>query len=87
MRCRLSLDRAAAEQSNERVATLRQVCGRQSMDFKLVDIVAHDFMHIRASERGVPAGRVPMARALHGHAPYDKAMFNDTGQVELLRLT
>jgi hypothetical protein len=50
-----SIDRAA-ELSKRRVANLRQVWGRQSREFKLVDIVAHDFKHIRASERGV---RVP----------------------------
>ncbi len=78
------IDRAA-ELSKKRAANLRQVWGRQSMEFKLVDIVAHDFKHIRASERGVPAGRMPISRALYGHAPFNTATFNDTGQVESLR--
>ena len=79
-----AIDRAA-ELNKKRVANLRQIWGRQSLEFKLVDIVAHDFKHIRASGRGVPAGRIPISHALYGQAPFNTRLFNDAGQVESLR--
>jgi hypothetical protein len=79
-----AIDRAA-EVSKTRVANLRQLWGRQSTEFKLVDVVAHDLKHIRASERGVRAGRIPISHALYGRAPLNTAMLNDAGQLESLR--
>jgi len=79
-----SIDRAA-EMTTKRPATLRQVWGRKSMEFKLVDIVAHDFKHIHASDRNVPPNRIPLSFALYGRMGFNTHTFNDTGQLESLR--
>ena len=79
-----SIDRAA-EITKKRPATLRQVWGRKSMEFKLVDIVAHDFKHIRASDRNVPPNRIPLSFALYGRMGFNTHIFGDTGQIESLR--
>ncbi|MGP0059647.1 MAG: hypothetical protein ACLPID_10215 [Beijerinckiaceae bacterium] len=79
-----SIDRAA-EIVKKRPATLRQVWGRQSIEFKLVDIVAHDFKHIHASDRNVPPNTIPLSFALYGRMGFNTHGFNDSGQIESLR--
>ncbi|MDD2326129.1 MAG: hypothetical protein PHW63_09055 [Alphaproteobacteria bacterium] len=39
----------AAEEDGRSAATMRQIWGRESIEFKLVDIVAHHFKHVRSS--------------------------------------
>lgn len=79
-----AIDRAA-EMSKKRPATLRQLWGRRSMEFKLVDIVAHDFKHIHASDRKGAPNTIPLSFALYGRMGFNTHTFNDTGQLELLR--
>jgi hypothetical protein len=79
-----SIDRVA-DVRKKRPANLRQVWGRQSMEFKLVDIVAHDFKHIHASDRKGAPNTIPLSFALYGHMGFNTHMFNDTGQIETLR--
>ena len=79
-----SIDRAA-EMSKKRAATLRQVWCGKSTEFKLVDIVAHDFKHIHASDRNVSPKTIPLSFALYGHMGLNSRTFNDTGQIETLR--
>jgi hypothetical protein len=79
-----AIDRAA-EMTNRRARDLRQVWGRQSQEFKLVDIVAHDFKHIRASNRSGAPDRIPVSMALYGQMGFNTHMYNDTGQVETLQ--
>ena len=55
------------------------------MEFKLVDIVAHDFKHIHASDRNVPPNTIPLSFALYGSMGFNTHMFNDTGELKSLR--
>lgn len=79
-----SIDRAA-EMANKRPRALRQVWARRSMEFKLVDIVAHDFKHIHASDRKGAPNRIPLSFALYGRMGFNTHAFNDAGQLESLR--
>ena len=79
-----AIDRAA-EMTKKRPRDLRQVWGRRSQELKLVDIVAHDFKHIHASNRSGAPGRIPVSMALYGHMGFNTHMYNDTGQVETLQ--
>ena len=51
-----AVDRAA-EESGVSPATLRQVWCRESLEFKLVDILAHHFMHVQSNDEKIPATR------------------------------
>ena len=79
-----AIDRAA-EMTEKKPATLRQIWGRKSLEFKLVDIVAHDFKHIHASDRNVPPRTIPLSMALYGKMGFNTHTFNDTGQIASLR--
>ena len=79
-----SIDRAA-EIIGKQPKHLRQVWGRESMEFKLVDIVAHDFKHIHASDRKGAPSTIPLSFALYGHIGLGTHMLGDTGQIEMLR--
>ena len=60
-----AVDRAA-EESGKRSASLRQKWGRESMEFKMVDIIAHHFKHIQSSDEKIPPNRpgIPIGHAL-----------------------
>ena len=60
-----AVDRAA-EESGKRSASLRQKWGRESMEFKMVDIIAHHFKHVQSSDEKLPPNRpgIPIGRAL-----------------------
>jgi hypothetical protein len=60
-----AVDRAA-EESRIRPAKLRQEWRRESMEFALVDILAHHFKHVRSSDEKVPLPRpgLPIGVAL-----------------------
>lgn len=51
-----AIDRAA-EENGKRPATLRQVWSRESLEFGLIDILAHHFKHVRSSAEKIPANR------------------------------
>jgi hypothetical protein len=72
-----AVDRAA-EKSGTRSANLRQVWCKESVEFKLVDVVAHHFKHVQSSDEKTPATRpgIPIAHALG---------FDDTGEGMELR--
>jgi hypothetical protein len=72
-----SVDRVA-EEMGERPAALRQKWCRESLDFKLVDVIAHHFKHVRSSDEKIPPNRpgLPIGRALG---------FNDAGDTLDLR--
>jgi hypothetical protein len=42
-----AVDRAA-EESGKRPAAVRQAWCKESLDFKLVDVLEHDFKHVKA---------------------------------------
>ena len=60
-----SVDRAA-EENGVRPAKLRQDWCRESLEFKLVDILAHHFKHVQSSDEKIPAPRpgLPIRLAL-----------------------
>jgi hypothetical protein len=64
---------------------LRQKWGKQSMEFRLVDIVAHDFKHVRSDNRKIPPRSIPISFALYGGMGFNTHTFNDTGQLSALR--
>lgn len=72
-----SVDRIA-EETGERPASLRQRWCRESIDFKLVDVIAHHFKHVKSSDERIPPNRpgLPIGRALG---------FNDAGDALDLR--
>ena len=60
-----AVDRAA-EESGVRPAKLRQDWCRESLEFKLVDILAHHFKHVQSTDEKIPATRpgLPIRLAL-----------------------
>ena len=72
-----AVDRAADE-SGTRSANLRQEWCRESLEFKLVDVIAHHFKHVKSSDEKVPPTRsgIPIGRALG---------FDETGESMDLR--
>jgi hypothetical protein len=72
-----SIDRLA-EETGERAAHLRQVWCKESIEFKLVDVIAHHFKHVKSSDEKIPASRpgIPIGWALG---------FNETGDTMDLR--
>jgi hypothetical protein len=49
-----AVDRAA-EESGVRSANLRQVWCMESLEFKLVDVLAHHFKHVQSSDEKIPS--------------------------------
>ena len=60
-----AVDRAA-EENGDRPANLRQVWCKESLEFKLVDIIAHHFKHVQSSDEKIPSTRpgIPIGLAL-----------------------
>ena len=67
-----AVDRAA-EEKGTRSANLRQGWSKESLEVKLVDIIAHHFKHVQSSDEKIPATRpgIPIGHALG---------FDDTGE-------
>lgn len=51
-----AVDRAA-EENGQRPAVVRQAWCKESLDFKLVDVIAHHFKHVQSSDEKIPANR------------------------------
>lgn len=67
-------------------AVVRQEWARKSREFRLTDIVAHDFKHVRSTNRtGVIRPAVPLRPALFGSFAFNTIPFNDTGEDAALR--
>ena len=60
-----AVDRAA-EETGKRAAVVRQDWCKESLEFKLVDVLAHHFKHVQSSDEKIPASRpgLPIALAL-----------------------
>jgi hypothetical protein len=60
-----AVDRAA-EEGGKRSASLRQDWCRESIEFKLVDVIAHHFKHVQCSDERIPTTRpgLPIGLAL-----------------------
>src|ERR1700686_2968771 len=60
-----AVDRAA-EESGTRTAKIRQVWCKESLELKLVDVIAHHFKHVQSSDEKIPPTRpgLPIALAL-----------------------
>jgi hypothetical protein len=67
-----AVDRAAEENGTRR-AILRQVWRKESLQFGLVDVIAHHFKHVQSSDEKIPPTRpgIPIGHALG---------FDDTGE-------
>lgn len=72
-----AIDRVA-EEKGERAAHLRQLWWAESLEFKLVDVIAHHFKHVKSSDERIPASRpgLPIGFALG---------FNEAGDTMDLR--
>lgn len=59
------IDRVASR-DRKSVAGLRQEWGRKSLEFKLVDIIAHHFKHVQSNDEKIHARRpgIPISFAL-----------------------
>jgi hypothetical protein len=81
-----AIDRAADLQK-VRAAHLRQVWANESADFKIVDIVAHDFKHLKAGNRTLPPNRAKMSFSVgvYGKIGYNVHVYNETGKSTALR--
>jgi hypothetical protein len=77
-----AIDRVAYPQSR---GNLRKEWRRESMEFSLIDIVAHDFKHVKSTDHQPVTDAIPIAHALYGTVDFNSAMFNDTGELETLR--
>lgn len=66
-------------------AALRQKWGRKSLEFLLVDHIAHDFKHIKSRLQNPPKRGLPLSCAIYGQTGFNTHMLNDTGQVATLR--
>ncbi|HEX5424894.1 MAG TPA: hypothetical protein VFW94_15205, partial [Candidatus Acidoferrales bacterium] len=51
-----AIDRAA-EETGARSANLRQVWCNESLEFKLVDVIAHRFKHVQSSDEEISSTR------------------------------
>ena len=60
-----AVDRAADE-SGLGITVLRQQWCNESLEFKLVDVIAHHFKHLKSSDEKIPSTRpgVPISLAL-----------------------
>jgi hypothetical protein len=60
-----AIDRVA-EVEGKRAAHLRQLWWTESLEFKLVDVIAHHFKHVKSSDERIPALRpgLPIGLAL-----------------------
>jgi len=60
-----AVDRAA-EEDRERPAKIRQNWCKESLEFKLVDVLAHHFKHVQSSDEKIPSNRpgLPIAFAV-----------------------
>ncbi|TQF37925.1 hypothetical protein UNPF46_17585 [Bradyrhizobium sp. UNPF46] len=66
-----AVDRVA-EAENRDAAHWRQVWGRESTEFRIIDVLAHHFKHVKSGPERIPKSRerLPIGRALD---------FNDAG--------
>ena len=60
-----AIDRVA-EGSAKRAAHLRQVWGREPLEFRLVDVIAHHFKHVKSNDERIPPSQagIPIGFAL-----------------------
>jgi hypothetical protein len=72
-----SVDRVA-EETGDRPANIRQEWANESMDFRIVDVLAHHFKHVKSGPERVPEDKVliPIGHALG---------FNEAGDTMDLR--
>lgn len=64
---------------------LRKIWGQKSMEFRMVDIVAHDFKHVKSSDHRPTSRAIPISSAIYGRMGYNTHAYNDTGQLPALR--
>src|ERR1039458_2392441 len=61
------------------VDNLRKAWGKESMEFLIVEHVAHDFKHVKSEdERRITRG-IPLSHAFYGGMGFNTHTFNDTG--------
>ncbi|MEK7428404.1 MAG: hypothetical protein V4514_21355, partial [Pseudomonadota bacterium] len=81
-----AVDRAAYPR---RTAGLREKWSKESPDFFLVDLVAHDFKHIKSDLHGrrhnLPRHGIPISFAVYGKSGFNTHLLNDSGEIAALR--
>lgn len=60
-----AVDRVA-ESEGKTTAHVRQIWGKESLEFKLVDVIAHHFKHVKSNDEKIPSSRpgLPIGLAL-----------------------
>jgi hypothetical protein len=64
---------------------LRKAWGKESMEFLIVDHVAHDFKHVKSEDKRRITREIPLSHAIYGRTGFNTHTFNDTGQIMALR--
>lgn len=64
---------------------LRKIWGRKSMEFRMVDIVAHHFKHVKSNDERPTQRAIPISGALFGGMGFGTHTFGDSGQNATLR--
>ncbi len=79
-----AIDRVAYPKS---VGNLRKEWGKQSLAFAMVDLVAHQFKHVRSNDEKAPhpPRTIRLSPGLFGQVGFNTHAFNDTGSRHSLR--
>jgi hypothetical protein len=64
---------------------LRKAWGKESMEFLIVDHVAHDFKHVKSEDTRRLTRGIPLSHAIYGGMGFNTHTLNDTGQIVALR--
>lgn len=78
-----AIDRIAYPRSP---GNLRKAWGEESCAFRTVDIIAHDFKHVKSTDRRPHhVSAIPAPMALFNTMPFNTFAFNETGRSARLR--
>src|SRR5258708_5939204 len=67
-----------------RPGNLRKKWG-ENLAFRMIDIVAHDFKHVKSNDHRPTSRGIPISLSLYGGMGFNTHAFNDTGQLATLR--
>jgi hypothetical protein len=71
-----AIDRATYPQ---KPGNLRKQWGKESLEFTIVDMVAHHFKHVRSNDERPTPGFIPLPSTVFGATAFNTKTFNDSG--------